>query len=61
VLAVEADQLRPMPESDPHPQRRYITAVTQKEEKLVLILDIDRALSGADKIVITQSQNPTAA
>jgi purine-binding chemotaxis protein CheW len=45
VLAVEASDLRPPPDVESQVKNDYITGVTRKDNKLVLILDIDRTLS----------------
>lgn len=54
VLSVESDHLRPVPNSDLPPQRRCIASAAQKGENLVLILDVERTLSVADKDTIAK-------
>lgn len=58
VLAVEPEEIQPPPDVEGQ-SGDYITGVTKKDKKLVLLLDIERTLSVEDlKIIKTKSQQP---
>jgi purine-binding chemotaxis protein CheW len=61
VLAVEQSQLQAPPDIESNVKSDYITGVTRKENKLILLLDIDRTLSVEDlKMLKKQSADKAA-
>lgn len=61
VLAVEPGNLQPPPDIESQVKNDYITGVTRKDDKIVLILDIDRTLSLEDLKALKKHQKPQAA
>lgn len=61
VLAVERGDLRPPPDVESQVKSDYIMGVTRKDNKLVLILDIDRTLSLEDLKALKKSPATKAA
>jgi purine-binding chemotaxis protein CheW len=60
VLAVESADLRPSPDIDNQTRHDCITGVTQKGEKLVLVLDIHRTLSIEDRNTLRKASQSAA-
>jgi purine-binding chemotaxis protein CheW len=56
VLAVEPGEVQPPPDVEPQTSSDYITGVTKKDKKLVLLLDIERTLSVEDLKMIKSKQ-----
>ena len=48
VLAVEKSEISPPPDIEAGVQRHHLMGVARKEKRLVLLLDIDKALSTED-------------
>jgi purine-binding chemotaxis protein CheW len=61
VLAVETENLRPPPDVESQIKNDYITGVTRKDDKLVLILDIDRTLNVDDLKLLKKTPQTNAA
>jgi purine-binding chemotaxis protein CheW len=61
VLAVQSDHIQPPPDLENHSGNDYITGVTKKDKKLVLLLDIERTLSVEDlKLIKAKHKNMAA-
>lgn len=61
VLAVEPQEIQPPPDVESQVRADYITGVTKKDKKLILLLDIENTLSVADLKALKQAPQQTAA
>jgi purine-binding chemotaxis protein CheW len=56
VLSCTPDQIQPKPEIDSHKKTDFIMGVTKAEDRLVVLIDISKALDMADLAAIKQAQ-----
>ncbi|MFW7380115.1 MAG: chemotaxis protein CheW [Oligoflexus sp.] len=61
VLTPEKNELSPKPEMESYIGTEYIDAVYRKENSLILLLDIAKALDSKDKAAIEKSKTNNAA